>query len=105
MFILQVFKQLFNGYSFPRFQKWHTWFLWCLYLTLSCQLKILSVNSRSVQKKLNNYLSIHPHFLVKLCHFNFILNAYYNFNLCLYIIINFSGPSELFFWLRVTDGL
>jgi hypothetical protein len=47
--------------------------------------------------KICNYLSIHPNFLVKLYHFNFVFNAYYNYNLCLHIIIYFSGPSVLFF--------
>jgi len=43
---------------------------------------------------------LHPNFLVKLRHFNFVLNAYYKLNLCLYIMFNFSGPSKLFYWFK-----
>jgi hypothetical protein len=47
--------------------------------------------------KIFNYLSIHLSFLVKLHHFNLLHIVYYNFNLCLYIIIYFSGPPGFFF--------
>jgi len=88
MLILDILAEAYRPSNLHGFQ------IFCI---LFCQLKILSVNNSCSTKKVSysckicNYLSIHPNFLVELHHFNSLRNAYYNFNLCLYIIIYSSG--------------